>query len=212
MEIELKYGIPDKAAADMIWEDDYLKNMEEPDSREIVQMKAAYFDTDDYSLSRSRIAFRVRSEGRRTVATLKCKGKTEGALHTREEINVPLSGDDCLIAPGTDIFRHSTLGEELESLVAGRPLASIMDVVFTRRRFRIDTGTTIMEVSIDQGEIIADRGTLPICEVEIELFSGEQDELLGVGAILAEKYGLEAEIRSKYARGLSLTDMPAAEA
>ena len=52
MEIEMKYGIEDKEIAKSIWEDEYLASIEEKDSREKVYMKASYFDTDDYILSK----------------------------------------------------------------------------------------------------------------------------------------------------------------
>ena len=41
-------------------------------------------------------------------------------------------------------------------------------------------------------------------EMEIELYSGSEDELESYGRKLAEKYGLTAEDRSKFARGYAL--------
>ena len=69
---------------------------------------------------------------------------------------------------------------------------------------RIDTGISICEVAIDEGEIVTDFGNLPICELEIELFSGEQEDVRKIGEALAEKYQLTAENMSKYARGWKL--------
>ena len=47
-------------------------------------------------------------------------------------------------------------------------------------------------------------GESPISEVEIELFSGETKEMIGIGRKLRDKYDLEAENESKYARGIEL--------
>jgi triphosphatase len=69
---------------------------------------------------------------------------------------------------------------------------------------RIDTGISICEVAIDEGEIVTDFGNLPICELEIELFSGEQEDVIQIGKTLAEKYQLTVESMSKYARGWNL--------
>ena len=79
-----------------------------------------------------------------------------------------------------------------------------METKFNRRRFRIDTGTSIFEVSVDVGKIVTKYGESPISEVEIELFSGETKEMIGIGRKLRDKYDLEAENESKYARGIEL--------
>jgi len=206
MEIEMKYGIGDKEIARSIWEDEYLLSIEEKDSRERVYMKAAYFDTDDDILSKNDIAFRVRMEGSRIVASLKWNGESVEGLHTREEINVPVNDETCFIMPSPEIFKESDIGRDMIALVGGKPLHSLLETRFLRSRMRVDTGKSICEVAIDEGEIVTDFGTLPICELEIELFTGDQEDVLKMGKNLAEKYGLTAENRSKYARGLTLLE------
>lgn len=204
MEIEMKYGIGDKEIANGIWEDEYLLSIEEKDSREKVYMKACYFDTDDYILSKNDIAFRVRMEGSRIVASLKWNGESEEGLHTREEINVPVNDETCFIIPKPEIFIESDIGRKMIELVQGKPLHSLLETRFLRSRLRVDTGKSICEVAIDEGEIVTDFGTLPICELEIELFSGDKEDVLHIGKTLADKYNLTAEDQSKYARGLTL--------
>jgi len=206
MEIEMKYSVKDKDTARSIWEDEYLLGMEEKGSREKVYMKAAYFDTDDYVLSRNDIAFRVRMEGSRIVASLKWNGANENGLHTREEINVPVKDEACFIAPDPEIFKESDTGREMIELIRGKSLHNFMETRFLRSRMRIDTGKSICEVAIDEGEIVTDFGTLPICELEIELFSGDKEDVRRIGETLAEKYGLVEEPKSKYARGLMLIE------
>ena len=90
MEIELKYRIPDEETAERIWEDSLFSEIEEDDSREEIQMMAIYYDTDELDLARNKIAYRVRREGERLIATLKWSGKSEDGLHTREELCVPV--------------------------------------------------------------------------------------------------------------------------
>jgi triphosphatase len=84
-------------------------------------------------------------------------------------------------------------------------LVCIFETHFYRRKLRVDSGETICEVSLDEGEIIADGGRAPISELEIELFSGKQEDMMMIGERIAEKYGLKPEPLSKYARGKSLT-------
>ncbi len=202
METELKYRIDNKDTADIICTDPYLISIEEEDSRESLCMKAAYFDTEDHILSQNDIAFRVRQEGTRVIASLKWNGVSKGALHTREELNVPVPEECSLINPKPELFKESEIGEHLLDLIGGKPLLNIMEMRFLRKRLRVDTGKAIMEISVDKGGIVGDVGELPLCEVEIELFSGDEEELLVLGEKLAEKYGLIPEDRSKYARGL----------
>ena len=206
VEIELKYTIPDKNTAEIIWKDLDLLKMEETDSRESLTFKAAYFDTSDKMLSQNDIAFRVRIEGSRAIASLKWNGKTDGALHTREEINVPIDGEACLMNPNVTLFKESDIGIKLIELVGDKPLVNVMESGFLRRRLRVDTENSIIEVSIDVGEITTDSGSVPICELELELFSGNQEDLLKLGNKLAERYSLVPEVRSKYARGLMLSE------
>lgn len=200
MEIELKYAINSKEIAASIWDDEELRKIEESETREIMFMKATYFDTADYDLCKNDMAYRIRSEGDRLIASLKWGGKNEGALHTREEINIPVTNTN----PNPVTFEESDIGKDFIQIINGKPLHPIMDMHIERRRFRLDTQDTIMEVSIDGGKIVTENGTAPICEVEIELFSGEQEPLLKLGEQLVNKYGVVSEKRSKFYRGLVL--------
>ena len=59
MEIELKYNIPDSETAERIWEDELFRDMEETDSREILNIDARYFDTDSFDLAENEVAYRI---------------------------------------------------------------------------------------------------------------------------------------------------------
>ncbi|MDR1246989.1 MAG: CYTH domain-containing protein [Clostridiales Family XIII bacterium] len=204
MEIELKYKIRDKELLTVILDDDIVTGVEEKGTREQVFMKAAYFDTEDYVLSENDIAFRVRMEGSRIIASLKWNDAGGDGLHTREEINVPVDDPACFLMPDPGIFRESEVGKDVEELLNGKPLVSILETKFLRSRVRVDTGGAICEISLDDGDIITDFGERHITEMEVELFSGDQEGLLKFGAALSEKYALEPETESKYARGLKL--------
>ncbi|NLP30148.1 MAG: CYTH domain-containing protein [Clostridiales bacterium] len=202
MEIELKFTIKDKQVAEEIWEDPYLEELGEVDSKETVYMKAAYFDTEDHILSKNDIAFRIRMEGNRIIASLKWNGSSEEGLHIREEVNVPVDDPACFLQPSPDIFKESEQGKIMMDLVGDKVLNNLLEMHFIRRRIRVDTQNSIVELAIDTGEIITNDGTLPICELEIELFSGEEGDLQSIGETLAEKYELSPLNESKYARGL----------
>jgi triphosphatase len=173
---------------------------------EEVRMKAAYFDTEDKVLTRNNIAFRIRTEGVRTLATLKWKDDDEGisGLYVRSEINIPVSDPACFFHPNPEIFKESEDGTNLLEVIEDKKLVNVFDMIFTRRRIRIDVGRSILEISCDEGVIVAGSRTEPLRELEIELYSGSREDLLEAGNILAEKYELKPELRTKFARGVAL--------
>lgn len=202
MEIELKYAINSKEVAAKIWEDAELMKIEEQGTRETVIMNATYFDTEDMDLCKNDIAYRVRKEGDRLIASLKWSGGSDGPLHKREEINIPVMS----VKPNPVIFETCDIGDELISIIGGKELHSIMDMHIERRRFRVDTESTILEISIDSGQIMTGNSVEPVCELEIELFSGSEDVMMKIGQAMAEKYDLTSEKRSKFYRGLVLLE------
>jgi len=204
MEIELKYSIGTDEIADAIWEDDEIRLMEEDGSRCREELNAIYFDTDDFDLLKHDIAFRIREEGNRAIATLKWNGKTVGALHTREELNVNLGEGKCTDKPDPTVFSQSEIGSELMDIIGEKVLQGFIEVHVSRRKVRVDNIKAIFEIALDSGKVMTKNGTCVISEVEIELYSGKEDELISLGEHLAQKYQLVPETRSKFARGLAL--------
>ncbi|HPO04980.1 MAG TPA: CYTH domain-containing protein [Bacillota bacterium] len=202
MEIEMKFAIGNKEVAEAIWEDEYLKKIGDSSSKEAVYMKSAYFDTEERVLLKNDVAFRVRMEGNKVIASLKWNGSSSGGLHKREEVNVPVDDPACFLEPSPEIFRESDQGKAMMDLIGEERLYSILEMNFVRRRIRVDYENSIMEIAVDTGEILTENGELPICELEIELFSGEQEDVTALGNILKEKYDLFPLDVSKYARGL----------
>jgi triphosphatase len=208
MEIELKYGIQTLELANEILEDLWVLEHAESRDPEEIRMKAAYFDTEDKVLTRNNIAFRIRTEGVRTLATLKWKDDDEGisGLYVRSEINIPVNDPACFFHPDPEIFKESEDGKNLLEVIEGKTLVNVFDMIFTRRRIRMDVGRSILELSCDEGVIVAGSKTEPMREMEIELYSGTRDDLLAAGRLLADKYSLKPELRTKFARGVALLE------
>ena len=206
MEIELKYTIQDEAVAETLFQDPYIEKIKDKQTEEEIEMHAVYFDTEDRRLYREGIAFRVRREGGILQATLKWNGSSEDGMHKREEINVPVDDEAKLRHPDVEIFEQSEMCEVLKSIVGDRTLIPMMDVYFVRHQVRIDTGKSISELSVDKGEVKCGGKTAPILEMEIELFSGEEADMVSLGEKLAAKFNLQAENTSKFKRGLNLID------
>ncbi|MDR0885843.1 MAG: CYTH domain-containing protein [Clostridiales Family XIII bacterium] len=208
MEIELKYKIANAAMLDSIWNDNYLGEIAEPDSREELEMRASYFDTEDRILSSNNIAFRIRKEGAKMVGTLKWRDEddTIAGLYVRQEVNVPICDENYMISPDPLVFKESEEGRDLLEIIGDEPLSCVLEMSFCRRKVRVDDGNTICEISLDDGQILAGGRCEQICELEIELYTGGQEGLLQIGGVVAKKYGLEPELSSKFARGLKLLE------
>ena len=206
MEIELKYRLDSAEQIEQILADEWLGSIAESDLPETVRMKAAYFDTEDHTLIGHNIAFRIRTEGEHTVASLKWSEDDEGisGLYVRSEINIPVTDETCFFQPDPQLFEESSEGKDLLDILEGKPLVNIFDMIFTRKRFRIDYNDSILELAIDEGVIAAGSKNLPLCEMEIEVFSGNKEDLLEVGKKIAKRYGLEPEPQTKFARGVEL--------
>lgn len=206
MEIEMKYLLRDRKQADEILDDELVKAVQDEGSFETIDMLAVYYDTPDRKLTKEGIALRVRREGEYYVATMKDKGNSIEGMHKRKEINVRLSDEEMISSPDVTIFKESDAYEQLLSIAGKGKLSPVLSMEFERRQVRIDTGGAISVLSFDDGKIEAGEKVLPIMEMEIELYSGSEEELLGYGRKIADKFGLQPEDRSKFVRGYDLLD------
>lgn len=206
MEIELKYTIDDKDKIEEIFKDSSLIEIKDENSEENIDMHAVYFDTEDGAFSKNSIAFRIRREGMKLMATLKWGGSSIGEMHKREEINIPVNDEQQFQCPDLSIFEQSEAGPMLESIAQGKKLVPLMDIDFLRRQVRLDTGKAICELSIDEGKVICNGKEDQILEMEIELYSGEEAEIVRLGDEISAKYSLAPGKISKFRRGLNLLD------
>lgn len=203
MEIELKYLLRDDLAKDRILNDKHLLEIKNPACDETVQMRAIYLDTEEGDLRGLQIALRARFENERVVVTLKWKGSAQDGLHVRGELNVP-AGSEYLDNPTVDIFKGSEIYDELLAAVSDKKLVPVMEMDYVRKAIQVDTGKSISVVSLDEGTIHTSKGDAEILEVEVELYSGDQEDMVALGGELAAKYNLQTSDKSKYQRGLEL--------
>lgn len=207
MEVELKYRIKEKDDISRILQDDYIKSVIEKDSYEEIPMRAIYFDTEDKKLLKEKIAFRVRKEDNKNIATLKWGGSASIGLHVREEINVPIIEEEFLENPKLKIFEGSNIEDILKVVGENEKLKPLLVMNFIRKQVRIDTGRVICELSIDDGNIISGNKETDILELEIELYSGSEEDLIAIGNNLKSHYSIIEEDKSKFQRGLELINV-----
>ena len=166
-------------------------------------LKNTYVDTDDLALTRQQVAVRERQIGAQTLLTVKTAGHSVGGLSQRLEWEAPCQ-------PGTFDFHalvdDTVLADALTAL-ANR-LAPMFTTDFERLSWRIRQDQSDVEIALDRGVIAATRQgrtlSQPICELELELKSGDADALMTLAAQLGTDITLTPLDDSKAARGYAL--------
>lgn len=164
-------------------------------------MHSVYYDTPQHDLQRAQTALRLRREGARWVQTLKFGGEVEGGLHRRHEVETRVAAQ---------LIDHRMLGHSaLPALFQDAALRAALGPVFTadfRRTVRLLSPTpgTLIELCVDVGELRAGDRQAPICEIELELKSGEPIALLDFADALVQEVPARLEPASKAERGYML--------
>lgn len=160
-----------------------------------------YFDTPDNWLRQHDIGLRIRRFDDVFVQTVKTSGRVVAGLHQRPEFNAEhTSNSPVLTLHPLDIYPQ---GKDVEVLQS--ELMPIFATDFTREQWLIGMADgSQVEVAFDQGMVSSDDKTFPICEVELELKSGQTDALFTLARALSEGGGIRLGNLSKAARGYRL--------
>jgi len=156
-----------------------------------------YYDTPEHTLAQSKVALRVRKQGRRWVQTVKEEGRVEGGLHDRPEYEAP--------APDGHLNLLALATTPVAALFASPEVATRLAPLFitdVRRTLRLlKTERAEIEFALDRGEVRARERAEPICELELELKSGAIEDVYALALALQDKVRLRIENRSKAERG-----------
>lgn len=200
METEFKYNVNDPTVFDRIVENAEINKMG-LEAVETIDMRAVYFDTPEMDFRRRGIAYRIRQEDDRITATIKWDVNVEDGLHTREEFNLVVNDERFAEAPDIGLFISSDAYEVLYEAAGDRKLHRTIGMDYTRKQIKVDTGRSISCISLDIGEIThADGHKIPISELEVEWYYGDEDDFMALAGLIQKKYGLESENRSKLQR------------
>ena len=199
-EIELKFKLENRTKGDLILESPFVGDLLVSGSTGELRMEATYYDTPDGRLSRQKAAYRIRKENEACVATLKWSSKDEGGLSIRNECNVDVTGEK----PDLSVFLAAVSDFERLKLPNNEALEPILITRFLRRRAILAFECAEIEMAVDEGEILAGEKSAPICELELELISGEAETLISLGKQFQRRFGLEPEGKSKFLRGMEL--------
>jgi triphosphatase len=165
------------------------------------RLVSVYYDTPALDLNKHGVAVRLRRVGRRWIQTVKTAGTVAAGLHDRPEWERETQGNTLDVQAILDAKLHKSLNDET-LLQALRP---VFTTEFTRSRRIVELpGGTIVEFALDRGEIRANGKQSPICEVELELKSGDPAQLFTFALSLQDVIPLRLENTSKAERGYRL--------
>jgi inorganic triphosphatase YgiF len=158
-----------------------------------------YFDTPKLELNQSSMALRLRHSGRQWLQTLKGGGSVQGGLHQRNEWEMPVSG------PALD-FSLPEVAEWKDILPKHlrKQLQPVFVTDFMRNSRMLEWQGAQIELCMDQGEVSTENTRAPICELELELVSGEPQQLFELALAILDIVPFELESISKAEQGFRL--------
>jgi inorganic triphosphatase YgiF len=200
-EVELKFQVPQgkrKAVESAV---------AGPQPARRIRLQAAYFDTPGSVLAQSGMALRLRKEGRVWVQTLKAV-LPDGGHMTRAEHNVTRTETGTAIpAINPQLHADTPVGAALLKVLKGRkahadgPLQQVMATDIWRRARTVRVAGGTVELAFDAGVITAGPAdaprSLPVCELEIELKSGQPQAVVSTAGRWVARHGLWLDTRSK---------------
>ncbi|CAN5542505.1 inorganic triphosphatase [soil metagenome] len=205
-EIELKLTLPASDPANL---EKQLTEMPALARRKAnhLHLHNTYYDTPDQMLRSKRMALRLRRMGSdakpQWLQTLKMGGNGTSALSHRGEWETSVPGGELALSalqstPWSDIDPDGDLFREL----APSFVTSFDRTSWTVRR----RDGSVVEVSLDVGQIVVEGKSIPLCELELELLAGQPSALFGLAQQIACSIAVLPEHRSKAERGYALAD------
>ena len=165
------------------------------------RLVSVYYDTPDLALRKHSVAVRLRRVGRRWLQTVKAEGSVAAGLHERPE----WESETVENTLDFNAINNPKLRKFLAAKELQQELRPVFLTEFVRsRRLLASSSGDIVEFALDRGDIRAGDQRLPICEVELELKSGNPARLFEVALGLQETIPLRLENVSKAERGYQL--------
>ncbi|WP_268991635.1 CYTH and CHAD domain-containing protein [Paraburkholderia translucens] len=169
-------------------------------------LTSTYYDTPDLSFRQCGASLRVRSQGDRTVQTIKLDGSAKAGLFERDELETTVERD----APDLTLFYDAIpSNSDLGKLIRDEANVTHLGAIFVTRIRRtivplnLQSGEEI-EFAIDEGDIEAETGSTSIAGVEIELKQGKPGRLHEIALNLLDTVPLRFDYMSKADRGYEL--------
>ena len=197
-ELEFKLAVSTPALLEQILFDAQITEVRREPFR-LLEMATVYYDTPDRDLQSRRWTLRLRQENFDLIATC----KTPGDGHARGEWSCPAS----CIEDALPVLVQQGAPQELLTLTEGKPLAPQCVAQFSRRAADVCFADgTVCEFCGDIGRLAGGRNQEDFCELELELKEGNEETAAAFVQELAERFDLQEEPRSKFARAAALAE------
>ncbi|MDP2144360.1 MAG: CHAD domain-containing protein [Gallionella sp.] len=158
-----------------------------------------YYDTPRLDLHHAAMALRLRRVGGQWLQTLKGGGEIQAGLHQRNEWEIPVGGEALEFPPSPEWDAH--LPPSLR-----KKLRPVFVTDFMRTTRLLDWQGARIEVCLDHGEIRTEQRSLPICELELELKSGDTSSLFELALDILDVVPCELEVVNKAEYGFRLLE------
>lgn len=165
-------------------------------------METAYYDTLGGALARRWWTLRRRYENGVSVCTLKTPSPDGG--RGEWEVNCPRIGE------ALTLLCEAGAPAELLGLTAPG-LTQVCAARFTRLARTLTLPDCTVELALDRGVLMGIARQQDLCEVEVELKEGSEQDCVAFARALAAEFGLSPEKGSKYRRALALAEAEKAE-
>ncbi len=195
-EIELKLALPEDALP-LLQRQSLLRRAV---SRKTEQLVNLYYDTPALALHQRGIALRLRKQGRIWLQTVKCAGSSSAGLSNRPEWEAPYNHYFDFAAIDDPKVRRW-----LDRPMLKRAILPLFETSFRRTTWRFEPapGCVVLMMQ-DRGWVAAAGRRETISELELELASGDIEELFKLAQTLAERLPLVPLLLSKAERGYRL--------
>lgn len=216
METEIKLAFSSKeemmAIINADWFADYCLDVGE---KEPVKLTNSYYDTKDRVLLNKGTSVRVRlyEEGNEShyEHTVKFGGSVVNGLHQRYEWNVDSDSSEFDV---NEFRRKASRGDDdpeeiLDDAlgdVKSEDLICLCSTYCERTTYTFGFGDSMMEACFDVGKISAGDKSEDICELEIELESGDVVDLKELAQFIVDNTNAVPYDQSKYMRAIRLLD------
>ena len=173
------------------------------------RLQASYFDTADGALAAHGIVLRLRKEGRRWVQTAK---SSTADLLLRLEHNAALPAQRAGAVPAIDLARHrgTPIGKAIDKALGLKandlfPKLKLLYGTDVQRVTRLeDSGTSMVEIALDQGRVFSAGRTQLICELEVELKEGSPCDAVALARQWCANHSLWMSTITKSMKGQRL--------
>lgn len=196
-EIELKLRVAPEDLVSLRNHPSFAECLHNPITETLVSV---YFDSDDLFLRGHGLTLRVRQIGGKRVQTIKT-AKRGSDYFERSEWEQAIEADQ----PDLTNVMNTALGPLLTDGVRDA-LGPVFETRIERTTYHLQQHDTDIVMAIDEGLIIANDLSCPVCEIELELKRGNRSELFKLARDISAIVAAQIEVKSKSERGYDLIE------